>query len=840
MSSSQPCFVFRYNHFDPIWRRCWDRDFLDNGRRFVSYRAIEEAWFDDILSTMDDGTGCFMVEASWVLRHYLERHPEHAEALRAYAAAGRLELLGSGENIIDVNMVHGELMARNLLLGTLWGEQTLGLRPTTGWHGDGFGSSAQMPQVFRECGYDWIPAISYAHPDRPFWRGLDGSTVLFSVPGRYKEMSGTKSFCFIKHAPCAACQGVGCDTCAGRGFAPYRAELDNPPAADPAFTALVAGLWGEEILPGLHVTEAITALNAVRTDVHFQHGVYRDLRAVLADMLAQVDAPPADQIASKVENNPTQCGCWVTRIRCKQGHRIAEHRLLAAETWNALLGGSAADALRDAWKGMSLSAFHDAITSTHVDPAYDELQELLHGIQATAATALHAACDARLTPQAGAVTLFNHHGFPAGGPVTVAVPGAWEGATVTADGQALPVFEAAHDGTHTRVTFAAPAVPALGACTVTLAAAPARRAAVTERTVTHAGFTVTAGDHGITQIDADGLGTVVKGDNFLFGELVLETDEGDPWGTRSLERRRERFAPHTQLAGIERLGDSVIIRYTGAHPANGSPFNYDAKLTYMAWEQAFLLRAGVPWLEVETRVDWYTQDRRLRLAFPSATTENRGVYEIPFGVLERERYECTSTNFGTGNGDWPAIHWAGIQAKDHTFALFNVGTPSYRVEDGTVLVSVLRSPTVPCCLLEPFSYVAHNYTGMMDHGTHTFRHALYLGKGDWRGNDVVQQAALFNGGLSARPGALAGTLPAWGVDAAHTQLATIKAAEDGQGVVVRLVETAGAAETVRLRVPAGTAYAANLLEDTGVALPQDGDAFLVEMAPWKIVTVRVK
>ncbi|HUW31654.1 MAG TPA: hypothetical protein VM223_08580 [Planctomycetota bacterium] len=28
----QEFIVLRYNHFDPIWRRCWDRDFHDAGR----------------------------------------------------------------------------------------------------------------------------------------------------------------------------------------------------------------------------------------------------------------------------------------------------------------------------------------------------------------------------------------------------------------------------------------------------------------------------------------------------------------------------------------------------------------------------------------------------------------------------------------------------------------------------------------------------------------------------------------------------------------------------------------------------------------------------------------
>ena len=69
-----PWLVFRYNHFDPLWRRCWDRDFHDAGRRFVSYRAIEELWIHEAIAGSADGVSCFMVECSWALRHYLDRH----------------------------------------------------------------------------------------------------------------------------------------------------------------------------------------------------------------------------------------------------------------------------------------------------------------------------------------------------------------------------------------------------------------------------------------------------------------------------------------------------------------------------------------------------------------------------------------------------------------------------------------------------------------------------------------------------------------------------------------------------------------------------------------------
>lgn len=848
MSTSQPWFVLRFNHFDPTWRRCWDRDFIDTGRRFVSYRAIEERWISDAIATCADGESCFLVECSWVLRHYLERHPEHTETLRQLTREGRFELLGSGENIVDANMIHGELLARNLALSTWWAEETLGARPTTGWHSDGFGSSAQMPQIFRQSGFTWLPAISYNIPDAPYWRGLDGTSLFFSVDmasapfggvSLLEHRQGTTDF-YRKHAPCPACQGYGCPECEQWGFQyGKRAELIHLPQERLPGEVGVIMLWGEELLPGLHVTEAIATFSAAHPDIHVQQGTYRALRPYIANYLAQVDDPPVELISSKVENNPSQSGCYVSRIKIKQGHRTLEHALLAAECWDALLhGGAAHDTLRDAWRRMTFSAFHDAITSSHCDQSYDELRDMHHDLTRDIAEVSAAACARTLVAMPDTVTIFNHTYATASAPVRVTIPAAWAGAAVTADGVPVPVYDCGPGV----VTFLAADVPHLGARTFTLSEAPFCTEALDVSTVTCGQFTVEAGEHGLTCITIDGLGEVVGTRNYPVGALILEHDIGDPWTTRSLDRTREMLVPYTKLRGIERRGDSVVITYAGHHPSNDDMhFCADPQVTLLTWEQRFILRAGLPWLEVETDVEWYTHSRRLRMAFPSTTTLDRGVYDIPYGTLERDRYEGEKTHGGSAGGDWPAIHWAGIQAPDYTFAVFNQGTPSYRVEDGTVLVSLLRSPEIPYCLLDPESYVAHNYQGMTDHGSHHFRHALCMCPGDWRDNDTARLAALFNSGLTAQPGALDAPLPTWEITAQHTQLTALKTAEDGRGLILRLVECAGSAETITLRppCPCASAYRCNLLEDDGETLPVQHGTVTVVMAPWQIVTIRL-
>lgn len=849
MSDPQPIFVLRFNHFDPIWRRCWDRDFFDAGRRFVSYRAIEERWIADAIATCADGESCFLVESAWVLRHYLERHPEHVETLRQLTREGRFELLGSGENIVDANLIHGELLVRNLVLGTRWAEETLGVRPRTGWHSDGFGSCAQMPQVFRGCGFTWLPALNYNMPDAPYWRGLDGSTIYFSDDMSTPPSGGKERLAYRlavhgchyrKLPPCPTCLGKGCADCRQEGFAVgQRAELAPPKERLPGAVGVLM-LWGEEMLPGLHVAESVAAYNVAHPETRMRQGTYRDLEPFIADFLARVDNPPPEQISSKVENNPSESGCYVSRIRIKQGHRALEHALLAAECWDTLLrGGAARDTLRAAWRQMTLSAFHDAVTSSHCDQAYEELLDLHGELARVAADVSAAACAQALKDAPASVTVFNHTQAMASAPVRVEIPAAWAGAVVSADGAPAPVYDVAPGA----VTFLATDVPGLGARTFTLAEAPFLTEPVTERTITCGRFTVTAGEHGLAGVNVEGLGAVADTRRFQVGELILEHDIGDPWSTRSLDRTREPLGPYTHLRGVERRGDSVVIVYAGRHPSSDNPhFCDDPEVAHLTWEQRFHLRAGLPWLEVETKVEWYTHSRRLRLAFPSTTKLDRGIYDVPYGTLARDRYEGTKTHGGNAGGDWPALHWAGVQAPGQTFAVFNQGTPSYRVEDGVVLVSVLRSPQIPYGLLDPESYVAHNYQGMTDHGVHHFRHALCVAPGDWRENETPRLAALFNSGLTAHPGALAAPFAVWGVAARHTQLAAVKTAEDGRGLILRLVETVGAAESLRLRPlpPYVRARLCNLMEDDGDEIEAAQGCFSIPIEPWQILTVRLE
>ena len=141
-----PVYLVQMNHFDPIWRRCWDRRFEYGGQIYASYADVEQAVIDDWLKIAEDTEATFVLEQTVSLRKYLERRPEKRDILRKLARDGRFELLAGGEVIPDANMPMGESLVRNMLYGILWAEKTLGVSVTTGCRTDGFGSSAQIPQ----------------------------------------------------------------------------------------------------------------------------------------------------------------------------------------------------------------------------------------------------------------------------------------------------------------------------------------------------------------------------------------------------------------------------------------------------------------------------------------------------------------------------------------------------------------------------------------------------------------------------------------------------------------------------------------------------------------------
>ncbi|NWF64804.1 MAG: hypothetical protein HXY38_10915, partial [Chloroflexi bacterium] len=71
---------------------------------------------------------------------------------------------------------------------------------------------------------------------------------------------------------------------------------------------------------------------------------------------------------------------------------------------------------------------------------------------------------------------------------------------------------------------------------------------------------------------------------------------------------------------------------------------------------------------------------------------------------------------------------------------------------------------------------------------------------------------------------------------------TVKQAEDGDGIIVRLYESQRKRGQVRVRMRSAveSAWQTNLLEENESALSVENDSIILHLKPYQIVTMRVK
>ncbi|MCY3020796.1 MAG: glycosyl hydrolase-related protein [Planctomycetota bacterium] len=846
MKKKPVLYILTNNHFDPTWRRCWDRRFTDSGRTFVSYAELEDYYLTDNLAIARKHSEYkFEAESTVVARKYLERHPEKLKELRRLAAARRFAVTGAGENIVDSNMVLGESLVRNFLLGLLWVEETLGVRTKLGVRNDAFGNSAQIPQVFRGCEIEWVTGFSYSPCRKEYWRGLDGSILCCAnvpVIGSAREAA--------KCRPCSRCLGKGCRACRNRGIEPTPAvfpeQLDLKRLRERGCGLISMGY--EENLPN---PEVIARARQLRGKYDVRFAVQEDFLAIpwLRDMVSRVGKPPAGELCTDPELNPNNSGTWVTRIKLKQMCRQQEYELLAAESLSTLAALRGAEyprrKLKAAWRTLLFTMFHDAITATHVDAAYDELGELQADIATSMLKHWRRVSKVLVRPAQDRISVLNMTGGAATQPVAVLLPASAASFSLRdEDGQEVQVLRSREYQRKMWVQFLAKDVPPFGARVFSVLprrTAPPSVRQLREPVIENERFRIQADSHGIVSVYDKRLKCdILKPGMYRPGELVLERDTGSPWATLEPDCSRMGLAEWTTLEGAQAAPVWQRLMFRVELP-------YSSKA---AWARGWLVRgtveltlhAGLERADCYTWLEWDSHNGRVRVAFP-VPMRGKHYYGIPYGTLERKPYKGEFNNWDGANGDWPAINWSGVQAPKHSVALLNKGIPSYRMEEDhkggtTMWLSLLRSPAVPTYLHEPQFYSMTAYDGMRDAGDHLFHYAITAYDKPFAASDVVNDAEGYNDGLIAAPGvARLPRAPQCLSD--HVRISALKMAEQGGGLIIRLWEYRGQGGEVSVRLPDGVQRVSkvNLLERQPQPLDLRGGMVRFAVRPWEIATL---
>ena len=739
----------------------------------------------------------FGFDQAAVVREYLANNPDKVEPLRHYLSAGRVEITGGEETIPDTNLVAGEGLIRNLFLGRLWFQDTFGVIPTVANLDDAFGLSAQLPQIFAQFGYAAFrnartpgldPALAR---DGVLWEGLDGSRIFYA----------------------AACHGISEHTHICN--LPLVSSPTERPAAAVKEAMAAPGLisfclyQSEEDLVVPEIVEMVLQSSQTNgTQVRF---------ALDHEILAAIRQARGELPVVKGEFNPSQPGTHISRIGLKQAYRAAEQGLISAEALAACahLAGMRYPQARfaDAWRKLSVVQFHDALCGCHTQAVHRYVLGLCAAASRTTKTTTRAALT-RLTSRRGAqpgVAAFNPLLFARREPITLQLP---PGQSLrTHDGQILP---AERRGQETLV------VAEFAACGMThfsLADAPVPAVAVTAgadavgKLVRVGAYRVTPRHDGVA-IRHDGLDrTIVDG---AFPEIRFRLEDGTLWDERILGPMLGENAGVAQLDRCESgpLSTRLVWRgeFRGDPSANPPPPVWDsvrngkpvvfADLKRLAWEKELVFYHDLERIDARVRLTFKGRNTEVFAAFPLKLdlASTQAWYDIPCGALQRRPYYEVPVGspeaadapthlaaFG-GKGAWPAIGWVAYQDKDWGLALANRGTPSHRLQNGTIEVGILRSPTMKSSVFDPPVEACENRTI-------AYEFALLPYAGDWRTANAHRLGAVFNlpPVIAAERGTDAPASPqSWlKLVAPGIVLSALKWRERGEGLVLRTFETFG-------------------------------------------------
>ncbi|MFE1664662.1 alpha-mannosidase [Microbacterium sp. P02] len=238
--------------------------------------------------------------------------------------------------------------------------------------------------------------------------------------------------------------------------------------------------------------------------------------------------------------------------------------------------------------------------------------------------------------------------------------------------------------------------------------------------------------------------------------------------------------------------------------------------------QRIVLEAESAVVRFETVVDWHEKHRMLRAEFFPARYGDEALCEIQFGHIARPTTERDSVE--RAQFEVCAHKWLAVQDDRGGFALLNDGKYGHRAKNGLVSLNLLRSPTFP--------------DKTADRGSHRFTYAFTpFEPGDLA--TVIAEGYRLNNPL------LVGDTPAFPsaveVEGRAVLVETIKPAEDGRGVILRLYESLGTDATTSLRttLPHRRVTETDLLE-----APVDGDEVIdlahVTFGPFEIKTIRLE
>jgi alpha-mannosidase len=223
----------------------------------------------------------------------------------------------------------------------------------------------------------------------------------------------------------------------------------------------------------------------------------------------------------------------------------------------------------------------------------------------------------------------------------------------------------------------------------------------------------------------------------------------------------------------------------------------------------------------------------LKVAFPVDVLSLQATYEIQWGNVQRPTHRNTSWDWA--RFETCAHKWVDLSEGDYGVSLLNDCKYGHDILDNVMRITLLRSPTMP----DP----------MADFGEHRFVYSLYPHAGSWD-EETQREAYLLNDPIlvyrskadrqksSATVSILSSLIT---TSSPNVIIETVKRAEDGNGIIVRLYESQRRRGPIKVQTgfAVHSAWETNLLEENESQLDVENDTIQLTLRPYQIMTMRL-
>ncbi len=741
--------------------------------------------FSNALTLMEHYPDYRFVQSSVLYIDWMKRYyPDIYEGIRRRTAEKRWEPNGGAWVEFDNNLSGGEFIIRQFLRGQRYTQEHLGYMADCFWEPDTFGYSAALPQILLGCGIRYFLTTKLSWNDtNPF----PHDSFL------WKGIDGSQVLTHFNLTH------IGADP---KGLDSAAKTVRHPEVTDMKLLSYGYGDGGGG--PSFRMQEYAERTKALPWVPSAEETTVSAFMHRLEETAADLPVYAGELYLELHRGTLTQMH------HIKRSNRLLEQAIRRAELLNVLRSQPDTPMLKDALDTLLVNQFHDILPGTCIADANNvAIYQNYRAIDS-----LTAAAQALMESDGDSLLAVN----------TLS----WErkGQFVT-DGSILPAgcvtqrYEAL-DGT---CKCAVGGVTLLPMSEKTL---PAGQPAAQEvpfkvegDTVVTPFATVTLNDGCITSyICHDGF-EAVRDPQKPWNTLYCGEDVPLAWDNWDIDYdQRYKLRPvcdvlrqevvsigplQLRIRVVKRLGEASTI------------------------SQDIVFYADSPRIDFETQLDWQETHALLKAGFDVSVRSRTARFETQFGYVERATHENHSTDkaqFEVCNHKWTDL-------SDSRFgvALLNDCKYGISVDESDMRLTLHKGGCHP------------DENG--DKGLHSFTYAVLVHTCGFSAESVIRPAYELNHPVEVYRGSATNEAPLVTVDAANVIIETVKNAEDGDGVIVRLYEAEGSHACTQLatRLPLAGAWETDMLERPTRPLPLSAaeatTTLPLSLRPFEIKTLKL-